>query len=378
MASEILRLRMEKRRHEELRSELAAAEGRLARLPAQSVAQLHSYLERHLSDPAARAQLQAALVGLVQCLCAICRIDVAAPEGLLSGTRKLLRDPQSFTSRLCKAAVSGEEAKGLATYLLSDLQYKRVRDKGVNACYEALHAWIAALYFYAIAADEMAPVAQELERQEAVLACLQARPPEPPPGRSASPPRPSSFWPRAAAVGQSSPSAESQQPAPRAERSVSPSHLARALSLGSAWLRAASASPAAAVAGWRRSCNSSPRPAQAGGAQGGASPPREEAPSMATRVASAFMSGIASPRAAAQWQDGNPRSPCQPPVNDDVKRRLSMPPTLLESMVLAPGLRAGGAGTASSKRGPGQRAGREAQGRAPSASGWPGPAAGAG
>lgn len=143
VANEVLRLRLVKSQHEELRTQLSRAEGKLKRLSPLAVFQLRSYLERNFREPNLAAHVQDALVRLLECLCAVSRIEVASytPESLLSSVRKLLRDPHSFTTRLCSMPhMTGEEAKGLAPFLLSTTQFKRVRDKEVNECYDAFHA----------------------------------------------------------------------------------------------------------------------------------------------------------------------------------------------------------------------------------------------
>jgi hypothetical protein len=111
-------------------------------------------------------------VRLLECLCAVCRIEVASwtPESLLSSVRKLLRDPHSFPSKLISTPhVSGEEAKGLAPFLLSSTQYKRVREKEVNECYDAFSSWLSAFYLFSVVSDEVGPTARSLERQEWLL-----------------------------------------------------------------------------------------------------------------------------------------------------------------------------------------------------------------
>lgn len=170
VANEVLRLRLLKSQHEELRAQLARAEHQLRRLSPHAVFQLRSYLERHFREPA--LSLQEALVRLVECLCAVCRIEVAnySPECLLSSARKLFRDPHSFTSKLCSMNhMSGEEAKGLAPFLLSSTPFKRLREKEVNECYEAFHAWLSAFYLYSVVSDQVNPTAEALERQEWLL-----------------------------------------------------------------------------------------------------------------------------------------------------------------------------------------------------------------
>merc|ERR1711920_461522 len=91
------------------------------------------------------------LVGLLQCLCALLHIELTVPETLLASTRLLFRDTNNFISKLCKIRVSREEAQCLSTYLLSNSQFKKVRERSVNACCEALHSWISAVYFHAMA-----------------------------------------------------------------------------------------------------------------------------------------------------------------------------------------------------------------------------------
>eukprot|EP00747_Dinoflagellata_sp_TGD_P050380 gnl/TRDRNA2_/TRDRNA2_146724_c2_seq1.p1 gnl/TRDRNA2_/TRDRNA2_146724_c2~~gnl/TRDRNA2_/TRDRNA2_146724_c2_seq1.p1 ORF type:complete len:628 (-),score=87.59 gnl/TRDRNA2_/TRDRNA2_146724_c2_seq1:103-1986(-) len=113
-------------------------------------------------------------------LCALCRIEITSwtPESLLSAVRKLLRDPHSFTARLCAMqTVSGDEAKGLTNFLLSasvyDAKtnglYKRVREKEVNDCYEAFHGWLSAFYQFAAVQQEVRPTAYALTQQEHTL-----------------------------------------------------------------------------------------------------------------------------------------------------------------------------------------------------------------
>jgi len=112
-------------------------------------------------------------VKLVEALCAACRVEVNSPslESLMAGARRILRDPHSFTSKLCKLQpMRPHEAKSLAPCLLYASQYKRVREKEVNTCCDALHAWVSAFYFYSNVSDQIDPVTLELEEQETILA----------------------------------------------------------------------------------------------------------------------------------------------------------------------------------------------------------------
>jgi len=172
VAREVVRLRLLNKQHEELRAALTRGEAQLRRLAPCAVLQFYSYLERHLGDAGLSATVPEALLKLVHCLCAVCGVAVTShkPEGILNSVRMLLREPHSFTSKLCNMPhVSGDEAQGLTPFLLSNVQYKRVRDKEVNACYEAFQSWLSAFYFFSVVADQVAPTAQELEQQEALL-----------------------------------------------------------------------------------------------------------------------------------------------------------------------------------------------------------------
>lgn len=194
VAKEVLRLRLLKRQNDELHDQLSRAEGQLKRLSPHAVLQFHSYLERNLGDPSLAINVQESIVKLLKCLCAVCSIDADAqtPEALLSGVRMLLRDPHNFASKFCNMPrVSSEEAQGLVPFLLSNSQYKRVKEKEVNACYDALHAWLSAFHFYSAVSDDVTTVTQELERQESLLRRLNGQGDELSRGRSA-PPLPSS------------------------------------------------------------------------------------------------------------------------------------------------------------------------------------------
>jgi hypothetical protein len=167
-------LRLLKSQHEELRAQLTRAEGQLRRLSPHAVFQLRSYLERQFTEPDG---VQEAFVRLLECLCAVCRIEIGVltADSLLSGVRKLLRDPHSFTSRLCSIRISCEEAKGLAPYLSSGVQFKRAREKEVNTCYDAFHSWLSSFYLFSVVSDQVKPVAQDLEKQESLLRRLQGQ-----------------------------------------------------------------------------------------------------------------------------------------------------------------------------------------------------------
>merc|ERR1719401_1915913 len=90
-------------------------------------------------------------------------------DALLGSVRVLLREPHSFTSRLCETHVSIEDTKSLAPFLLSNIQYRRVREKEVNVSYERLYEWLSAAYYYAAVAEQAPIVAKDLEQQEALL-----------------------------------------------------------------------------------------------------------------------------------------------------------------------------------------------------------------
>eukprot|EP00928_Gymnodinium_smaydae_P060034 TRINITY_DN4358_c0_g1_i1.p1 TRINITY_DN4358_c0_g1~~TRINITY_DN4358_c0_g1_i1.p1 ORF type:complete len:919 (+),score=115.86 TRINITY_DN4358_c0_g1_i1:111-2759(+) len=173
VANEVLRLRLQKSQHEELRAQLTRAEGQLRRLSPHTIFQLRSYLERHFKEPHMAAQVQEAMVRLLASLCAVNHIEVGAwtPMNLLNSTRRLFRDPHSFTGRLCSLPhVSGEEAKGLANFILTtSSQFKRVREKEVNECFEAFNTWLSAFYFYSVVADQVGPSIRALEQMEATL-----------------------------------------------------------------------------------------------------------------------------------------------------------------------------------------------------------------
>jgi len=185
IANEVLRLRSLKRQHDEAREQLMKAEAALQRLPPHYLLQLHSFLERHLMDPSLAVHVQDAILKLIEALCAACRVELpsSSPESLMAGARRILRDPHSFTSKLCKLQpVRPSEAKSLAPCLLYASQYKRIREKEVDACCEALHSWVSAFYFYSNISDQIDPVSQELEEQELILARMDGGkvPPAPP------------------------------------------------------------------------------------------------------------------------------------------------------------------------------------------------------
>jgi len=173
VANEVLRLRLLRSQHEELKAQLARAEGTLKRLSPHAVFQFRSYLERHLKEPSLTAQLQEAIMRLVQCLCAVNRVEINmhTSESCLNSVRKLLRDAHTFPHKLASIApdFSSEEAKGLAPFLLSSTEFQRVKDKEVNECYEVFHAWLSAFYLFSVVADQVAPVTQELTKQEWLL-----------------------------------------------------------------------------------------------------------------------------------------------------------------------------------------------------------------
>eukprot|EP00927_Polykrikos_kofoidii_P034851 TRINITY_DN29479_c0_g1_i1.p1 TRINITY_DN29479_c0_g1~~TRINITY_DN29479_c0_g1_i1.p1 ORF type:complete len:959 (-),score=132.49 TRINITY_DN29479_c0_g1_i1:263-3082(-) len=178
-ANEVLRLRLQKSQHEELRGQLSRAENQLRRLSPHAVFQLRSYLERQFREQHTAAQVQEPLVRLLECLCTVCRIEVGALThiNLLNAIRKLFRDPHSFTAKLSHLPqMTSEEAKGLAPFLLHSAQYRRAREKdpsrcplAVNECYEAFHAWLSAFYLFSVVSDQVLPTTQALERQEWLL-----------------------------------------------------------------------------------------------------------------------------------------------------------------------------------------------------------------
>lgn len=170
VANEVLRLRLLWSQHEELRTQLSRAEKDLRRLSPHSVFQLRSFYERHFKDPAMAASVQEALLRLLESLCAMCRVPVGAcnAASLLNCTRRLFRDPHNFTGRLCALApASSEEAKCLAPFLLPSTQYRRVREKEVNDCYDAFHAWISSFYLFSVASDQ--GILQALDENERLL-----------------------------------------------------------------------------------------------------------------------------------------------------------------------------------------------------------------
>lgn len=109
---------------------------------------------------------------LLQCLFAVFKMEVSSftAEAMLSGVRKLFRDPHSFTSKLCSMPpFSTEEAKKLAPFLTSGSQFRRVREKEVNECHDALHTWLSAFYTYSSVSDQVAVTLHQLEGQELLL-----------------------------------------------------------------------------------------------------------------------------------------------------------------------------------------------------------------
>lgn len=171
-ANEVLRLRLLKSQHEEIRQQLIRAEGQLRRLPPQSVFQFRAYLEKNLHDYNLALQVQQPIIRLLECLCVVCKVEVPGltPEALLSSARKLLRDTHNFTSKLSGTPhFSGEEVRGLAPFLLAGTQYRRVKEKDVNDCYEAFHAWLSAFYIYSSVSDQIAPTTEALGAQEWLL-----------------------------------------------------------------------------------------------------------------------------------------------------------------------------------------------------------------
>ncbi|CAJ1390137.1 unnamed protein product, partial [Effrenium voratum] len=172
VSNEVLQLRLLKTQHEELKSQLSRAEAQLRRLSPHAVFQLRSYLEKHFREPGLALQVQESIVRLIQCLFAVFKMEVSTltAEALLSGARKIFRDPHSFTSKLCSTATfSSEEAKKLAPFLTSGSQFRRVREKEVNECYEALHCWLSAFYTYSTVSDQVEATVQQLDRQEWLL-----------------------------------------------------------------------------------------------------------------------------------------------------------------------------------------------------------------
>lgn len=175
VANEVLRLRLQKSQHEELRAQLTRAEAQVRRLSTHTVIEFRHFLERHLREPTLPAQVQEALGKLVECLCFVFHIEIssATQESFLAGVRKMLRTPYSFGSRLCAVPpMSMEEAKSLAPVLLTTTQFRRVREKEVNECYEAIHSWLSAFYLMSMASEQAALTCVELERQEATLLVL--------------------------------------------------------------------------------------------------------------------------------------------------------------------------------------------------------------
>lgn len=174
-ASRVLRLRALQAQHMELRAGLAQAQARVRRLTVHDVLQLHCYLERHLTEPTLAVRVQEAIVRLIEGLCRVCDVEITASgvEPLLEAVRILLRDAEGLSARLCnKPQMCSAEAVGLAPFLLPTTQYRPVREREVNVCYEALHAWLSAFYFVSSAADEMAEVAEDLERRfQECLSC---------------------------------------------------------------------------------------------------------------------------------------------------------------------------------------------------------------
>mmetsp|Transcript_6819 Transcript_6819/g.15802 ORF Transcript_6819/g.15802 Transcript_6819/m.15802 type:complete len:713 (-) Transcript_6819:197-2335(-) len=172
VSNEVLRLRLLKSQHEELKAHLSRADAQLRRLSPHAVFQLRSYLEKNFREPGLAAQVQDSIVRLMQSLFAVFKMEVPSltAEALLSGARKLFRDPHSFTSKLCSMPTfSSEEAKRLAPFLTSGSQFRRVREKEVNECYEALHGWLSAFYTYSSVSDQVSVTLQQLEKQEWLL-----------------------------------------------------------------------------------------------------------------------------------------------------------------------------------------------------------------
>jgi len=173
VANEVLRLRLLRSQHEELKMQLTRAEGTLKRLSPLAVFQFRSYLERHLKEPSLTAQLQEAVLRLVQCLCAVNRVEINmhTSESCLNSVRKLLQDVHTFPHKLANTQpdFSSEDAKGLAPFLLSSTEFQPVKDKEVNECYEVFHAWLSAFYLFSVVTDQVTPVTQELAKQEWLL-----------------------------------------------------------------------------------------------------------------------------------------------------------------------------------------------------------------
>lgn len=115
-------------------------------------------------------------------MCAVTSIEmtILTPESLLNSCRKLFRDPHSLTSRLVDMEpLSSVEAQGLAPFLLLETEYKQTVDKDVNHCYEALHGWLSAFYFFSAVSDQVSQVAKDLASQEALLRRLGGQTDEP-------------------------------------------------------------------------------------------------------------------------------------------------------------------------------------------------------
>jgi len=236
IACELLRLRAQKRSHDEVRQKLDIAEERLHALPTHAVIRLHVYLERYFAD-ASQPAVQEAIIKQLECLFAILGIECAGPEGLLDSTRQLFRDPQCFTSRLCSTLLSSEGAKGVVPYLLSNITYRKLKDKDVNSCCEAVHDWIQAKYWFASISEEVARVAEELRQQETLLGQMRGstgNPSAPSQGAAALP-----GTPQTAGTGCVSNFSDFG--------ATSPGRLQRAISIGGAVLRAMSGSPVGAI-----------------------------------------------------------------------------------------------------------------------------------
>eukprot|EP00405_Crypthecodinium_cohnii_P050621 CAMPEP_0206597022 /NCGR_PEP_ID=MMETSP0325_2-20121206/43882_1 /ASSEMBLY_ACC=CAM_ASM_000347 /TAXON_ID=2866 /ORGANISM="Crypthecodinium cohnii, Strain Seligo" /LENGTH=1141 /DNA_ID=CAMNT_0054107915 /DNA_START=157 /DNA_END=3583 /DNA_ORIENTATION=- len=178
VSSEVLRLRLLKSQHEELLSQLHRAQTQLRKLSLHAVIQTRSYFEQNLKDVILASQLQEAAICLLQCLGVVCKIEcsVLTPEAMLVVVRRMFRDPHNFTSRLCSMPImTSLEAKELAPYLLPCMQFKRVREKEVNESIEALSAWLTAFHLYSSISDQVAPVGQDLEKQERLLRQLSSQ-----------------------------------------------------------------------------------------------------------------------------------------------------------------------------------------------------------
>lgn len=177
VSNEVLRLRLLKSQHEELKAQLSRAEANLRRLSPHAVFQFRSFLEKHFREPGLASHLQEPIVRLLQCLFAVFRMEVSTftAEAMLSGVRRLFRDPHSFTSKLSSMSFSSEEAKKLAPFLTSGSQFRRVREKEVNECHEALHAWLSSFYTYSSVSDQVAVTIQQLENQEWILRRLNSQ-----------------------------------------------------------------------------------------------------------------------------------------------------------------------------------------------------------